>query len=346
MVEQSSRPRAAAGRGKVPMSTDTSAEARALRLSISGALLLALLGFAFAFWASSSAILLDGAYNLILFTMALLSSKVARLVGRPDDERFPFGYASFEPLLNLTKGLVVGFVVLLAAYGAVDALLHGGRHSEPGLGVVYALLGAGTCTAISLYQRRAFRRTGSPLLEVEAKNWAVDGVICGAVGVGFLAVWLLGRTALAGLVPYADPVIVLVLVVLLAPIPLGIVRLNLGQLLLAAPTPELRAAVLSCVRPLLERPDVVEVIPRLVKVGRLTYLSLSLVIRPDSELGTIAAQDALREALRQALSPAFPGITGDVLFTADRKWVVSPTAAGGPANRAGRSLVGGAEVKP
>ena len=37
---------------------------------------------------------------------------------RPDDEHFQFGYAGFEALFNLGKGLVMGFVSLFALVSA------------------------------------------------------------------------------------------------------------------------------------------------------------------------------------------------------------------------------------
>jgi cation diffusion facilitator family transporter len=301
-------------------------ERTALRVSQAGALLLAASGVTFALLAKSDAIMVDALYNLVLFTMALLSARVARLVGRPDDERFPFGYANFEPLLNLTKGLTVGFIQVWALYAAVTALLSGGRHTEPGLGVLYAVIGSGLCFGLALYQRDCARRTGSPLLAVDAKNWAVDGALCVAVAVAFAAVMVLERTAWKGLVPYADPVIVIILIALLAHVPLGIIRSNLAELLLAAPAAEFRAAVLGRVTPLVTRPDVAEVTPRLVKTGRRAYLNVYLTLRAGSELASVGAQDALRREVLEALAAEFPGLFADLIFTSDRAYAVSPGA--------------------
>ena len=37
----------------------------------------------------------------------LFTLRVARLLARPDDERYPFGYLFFEPLINTVKGLLI-----------------------------------------------------------------------------------------------------------------------------------------------------------------------------------------------------------------------------------------------
>jgi len=53
--------------------------------------------------------------------------KVARLVLRGDGERFPLGYAFFEPLVNGIKGILLLGLTLTALFSAFDALFSGGR---------------------------------------------------------------------------------------------------------------------------------------------------------------------------------------------------------------------------
>ena len=67
-------------------------EARAFRLNVLGTLAMAIIGLGCAVITKSEAILLDGFFSLIGFVIALLTQKVGRLVMRPGDERYPFGY--------------------------------------------------------------------------------------------------------------------------------------------------------------------------------------------------------------------------------------------------------------
>ena len=75
-------------------------------LSIVGALFMAGLGFGFAFVTSSDAVLLDGFFSLIGFAVGLVSLRVATLVRRPDDDEYHFGYAAYEPVLNLALDVI------------------------------------------------------------------------------------------------------------------------------------------------------------------------------------------------------------------------------------------------
>ena len=102
-------------------------EQRYLIISAVGNALVACVGVAVAAFSSSQAILLDGLFNLTYFATGLFTIKVARLVAGGDDERFPHGYAFFEPLVNGIKGMLVLGVSVMALAGAVQALLTGGR---------------------------------------------------------------------------------------------------------------------------------------------------------------------------------------------------------------------------
>ena len=92
---------------------------------------------------------------------------------------------------------------------ALLAILAGGRPVRGGIAVVYALIAAAGCFAIALIQRRSARRTASPLLAVDTKNWFIDGLVSIAVAVAFLVVVFLRDTGADWFLPYADPAVVL-----------------------------------------------------------------------------------------------------------------------------------------
>ena len=204
---------------------------------------MALLGILFAVLSRSDAIMLDGLFSLIGFAMGFVTLKVARLVHQPDDPQFQFGYASFEPFVNLAKGLIIVFLAIFALYSAVDALTHGGRPIASGYALFYAVVGAAGCFIIASIQRRTAAKTGSPLVETDAKSWLIDGLLTSGVCVAFLIVMLIERSKWAVYTPYADPVIVIALVACAAPLPFTIIRENLSQLLLGAPEPKFQIKV-------------------------------------------------------------------------------------------------------
>ncbi len=300
--------------------TDSKLEEKALKLSIVGAAAMAVLGISFALFTRSQAIMLDGLFSLISFAMGFMSLKVARLVQGPEDEHYQFGYASFEPFVNVVKGFIMAFVGVFALYSSVDALLHGGRPIATGYAFLYAVFGASVCLLIAWRQRKVAGKSGSPLVEVDAKGWFIDGLITSAVCVGFLIVILIERTPYANLVPYADPVLVIALVLGSAPLPYSVIRGNLKELLMGAPEPplqdELRAGIARATKDL----PIEETVLRMNKMGRSLYLHLYLLVSESHHNAPVKDLDTVRAQIVNELSESFPALTVDVIFTANRQY--------------------------
>ena len=125
------------------------AETRALVLSAAAALVLGIVALIMALAAGSGAILLDGAFNLCFFVTALVTLRVARLLERPDDQQYPFGYLHFEPLINMVKGLLILGVGLIALIDAAFSLYRGGTEVSAGLALAYASSRASSAVASS-----------------------------------------------------------------------------------------------------------------------------------------------------------------------------------------------------
>lgn len=295
-------------------------ERQGLQLSIAGAISMAALGIGFFFFTDSEAVLLDGVFSLVGIAVAMITLRVSTLVALPDDEHFHFGYAAYEPMLNLAKGLLIVLIGVFAAISAVGTILDGGREIRGGLIVVYALIACTGCLAIAFIQRRIARTTGSPLAKVDAANWIIDGAISGAVAVAFLVVVLLEGGKFDHLLPYADPVVVILLMIVALPMPIAIIRTNWRQLLGRAPNRELQQEVHREIDGALEGIEGVTAKLRMLETGRSFYLQVYLVLDDDAEIGTIEELDALREKILQAIWDESPDVGVDIVFTRDKRW--------------------------
>ena len=295
-------------------------EYRALRLSAWMNLGWAALGIGFGLATESTAIMLDGYFSLVGFVMALVTLRVATLVVQPPDEHFHFGYAQFEPFLNAVKGLLMLGVSGFALASAITALLHGGREVNPGLAIVYAVIAMAGCFLVGAVQRRTARRTGSPMLAVDAKNWLVDGAMSTVVALAFGAAWLLGRSSRADLVPFIDPLLVIGMVVAIAFVPIGILKESLREILAFAPDPAIQAEVRDRVEGALGDLPVASREIRMMKVGRFLYVLNQIVLSPEFRPGRIAELDSVRERIASALEGVEPTPVVDTLFTEDARW--------------------------
>jgi cation diffusion facilitator family transporter len=291
-------------------------ERRAILFTVIGNLGMAALGFGFAIATNSQAVLLDAGYSLIGFALGLVSLRVSALVMEPDNERYPFGYVAYEPILNLAKGLMIGTVALLALAASVESLLTGGREIATDVALVYALLAAAGCFVLAEFLRRRLRTLTSPLVEIDRQNWLIDGIVSLGVGAGFLVGVVLIQLDMTMAARYVDPGITALLCLFMLPIPARILRDNWHQLVARAPNDKLLREVEALIDEALPPGFAIQRELRLLETGRL--LSVHLYVQVDDQ--SVADCDAVREALWQHLSANFTHLALDVAFTTDPKW--------------------------
>jgi len=296
-------------------------EQKALKVAVYGNIFMAALGLSFAWYTDSQAVLLDGVFSLIALVIALLTLFVSHLIQRPGDDEFPFGYAVFEPLLNLGKGFIIGAVMLVAFLGAAYTLFNGGADIEVGGAVIYAVIASLGCGAIVLFMRRSARATESPIVEVEVKNWTIDGVISAMVALSFFIVMLLEGTAADPWLRYVDQVLVMLMSVCFLFIPFGIIRDNWSQLIGITPPDNLTEPVHAAVGQILKKHGLNNYRLRLGQLGRQAYVQLYVIFTPEEARGVDAAEmDEFRQQLYDLLNEEYSKLVLDVIFTQDAVW--------------------------
>jgi cation diffusion facilitator family transporter len=296
-------------------------ESRALRASAWGYLFMALLGGLFFYLAQSEAILLDGVYSFISLLMTFLAQRVSQLVHTPYTESFHFGFAHFEPMLNVVRILLILAITGFAAVSAIAALLSGGRALNADTAVIYGIVAAAGCLAMAWRQRRASRQATSPILAVDAHNWLIDGVLSSGVAITFLAAYLLRSSPYADWIAYVDPLLVIVMVVLLLPVPLKSLGENLREVLMQAPDAEIQAEIQERIEQAVKPADDEEIFIRMLPVGRFLYLQVHILLPADAPLRGIGECDSIRERIHEGLKEFHPRLTLDVVFTADERWL-------------------------
>lgn len=295
-------------------------EASTLAFSAFMALLIGSAGIIATLASNSQAILLDGLFNLIYFSVALVTIKVSKLASRPDSESYPFGYSYFESLVNLCKGLLILGVSIFALVDAVAALLTGGRAISAGLAVLYALFATAACSLTAWVMHRSQRRVSSPLVAADKLNWVVNSVISGAVLAAFCLVLVFDYLGWQTLLPYVDSVLVIAVVVLCLGVPVRMASQALAELLNKTPEESVAAPVRQAVARGLADVDTEEVRVRMVRPGRLLYVIVHVVLPEHLPNLSLKAQDALRQRIDQEVRQHYSPVVCDVVFTSDHRW--------------------------
>jgi len=322
------------------MTTPVSRQARPERLYLIASavanLLVGCVGLVVSALSSSQAILLDGVFNLVYFAAGLFTLKVARLIVRGDDERFPYSYAFFEPLVNGLKGVLVLGISIMALTGAVQAILGGGRGIAAGLAIGYGSFATVACWIAAIVTRRGARRTQSPLLRTDAENWTVNAAISMCVLVAFAAIFLIRGTAFDWLVPYVDPIVVLAVVLISIGVPVRMAWQALMQLLNRAAPTEIVDQVTGIVDRCTAELPVRQRFVRVVQPGRTRLVSVHVVLPEEFGPVRLDTFDDLRRITLERLQSSHPETILDILFTSDPRWGAPISEAGqGPAARDG-----------
>ncbi|MDO8862364.1 cation diffusion facilitator family transporter [Haliea sp. E1-2-M8] len=292
-------------------------EQRALRWALFGSVGFVVLALTFALLTRSDAILFDGIYSLIAFCVALLTLKVARLAERPDDDRFHFGYTSMEPALNLFKSLFILVACTWACIEAVKRLMVGGNPAAYGLATVYGAAATLGCLLVAWLMARAGRQTRSDLVAVESRTWLVDGLLSAAVFIGFLLAWWLEGSPWARYAPVVDPLLLIAIVIVALPVPLGILRDSMREILWMPPPGSLADDIEQQLLATLAKVAYDRVEVRITKRGRNTYLLVHIVVSEGFKIQSIADLDAIRHHSEAVLKAWHPEIVMDMLFVRD-----------------------------
>jgi len=297
--------------------TPLAAEKKALLFSLAGMAVMAISGVGFALVTHSEAILLDGVFSTISMILAMLTLKVAEVVRRPDDEHFHFGYAHFSPMLNLIKALVMVGLCIFALLSAINAILEGGREMVLGLAVVYGVIATLACLAVAVILHKAAAKTNSVLVHVDAASWKVDTLISSAVLIGFITGYLVRGTSFERYLPYLDPAIVTVLVVIAIPVPLKILLTSMREVLMMAPPKGYQELVHDKIAKSLSSYPIENYRVRLLKMGDTINVLVHARPAADFVFRSWPAMDEIRARLNKDLEELPERAIVDLVFVGD-----------------------------
>ncbi|HSI00800.1 MAG TPA: cation transporter [Reyranella sp.] len=300
---------------------DAAAEQRILRQSIGVTVLVSAFGVVFGLLSGSLSIVFDGVFSTIDAAMSGLALLVSRLVSRAaDDRRFQFGYWHIESMVLAFNGGTLMLLCFYAFLNAVDSFLAGGRQLAFDWAIVYAAVVCVICFGMFFYERGLNRRIGSDFLRLDTQSWLMSAAIASALLVAFAAAIAAKDSSFERFTPYVDPVVLAVLTLCLVFVPIHTVRRALRDILLITP-PDLDAHVRQVMAKIVAKYDFRSFTSYVAKVGRAQFIEIHVAVTPDWPLTSIAAGDAIRREIGDAIGGEGPQRWLTIDFTADPRWL-------------------------
>ncbi|WP_310961812.1 cation diffusion facilitator family transporter [Nocardioides terrisoli] len=203
---------------------------RALWISLLVLALTALLQGVVVTLTGSVALLGDTLHNVADALTAVPLLAAFWLARRPANDRFTYGYGRAEDLAGLFVVAMIAFSSLLAGWEAIDRLVHPRDVAHLWAVAAAGLVGFIGNELVARYRIRVGRQIGSAALVADGLHARTDGFTSLAV--------VLGAAGVAGGLPWADPVVGLLIAIAI----LGVLRSALTQVgarLMDAVSPDL-----------------------------------------------------------------------------------------------------------
>ena len=297
-------------------------EQRTLVLSIYGVLVVAAGSIAYGLFLESDVVILNGIFSLLSLIGAGLSLLAAKLVVQPENRRFPFGYSHVEPLVLSVNSFMVLLICVYALINGIERIRAGGNAVDAEGVIWFSLVSGAVSLAMYTYERRVARRVDSPLIEADAREWLIDFGFSMVTLLGFAVLLFLEEPARGAWARYADPVMVSSMALLATPMPLGVLRRSLREVLLMTDAEDAVTRRLEAVMEKVRAEhDIIRYVHHVVKTGRTRFIEVDIVVGPNFTLQTVAEQDRLRERIWRSLDMPLDKAWLSICLTGDPRWV-------------------------
>ena len=183
---------------------------RVLGWSLGASAVSAVAGLVWGLSSGSGAILFDGLFSALSLLTLWLALRATRLLGRPEDDRFQFGFRHLEPLVVALRALALVLVCCSAVAASVASLLRGGQSLDQPSVLAFALFTLALAGGATAWERRVLRRHPSVTLQLDAQEWLLSALLSVGILVGWFSAHALEAAGHLREARLIDPVLVLV----------------------------------------------------------------------------------------------------------------------------------------
>ena len=118
-------------------------------------------------------------------TLDLLASLVTlfgvRIAAQPADSDHRFGHGKAEALVALAQVFIIGVSAIAIGWRSIDRLVHGAATTKAELGIGISLVAIALTLALTMYQSRVVKQTGSVAIATDQLHYQSDMLLNGSV---------------------------------------------------------------------------------------------------------------------------------------------------------------------
>ncbi len=296
-------------------------EQQTLTISLLLVTFIGLGSLAFGLWIQSDVVILNGIFTMISLMGSWLNLTASKLITRPADDRFQYGYWHVEPIVHCVNGLMMALICVYSLIVGIEGIRSGGTIVDAVMVIWFSAVTAILCGAFGLYELMMGRKLDSQLLRNDAREWLMDFGFSLVTLVGFAGLFMLPPAWQKVWVYYADSVMVVVMSLLLLPFPLQVLRDNMREVLRITNTQEgLVVRVNEAMEEIDKDHTILDYSTHIVKMGRTYFVEVNILVTPEFSLQSVAQQDSLREVIWKACDKPLEELWLSVCITQDERW--------------------------
>lgn len=297
-------------------------EQTTLTISLYGVLLIAVGSLAYGFYIKSDVVILNGIFSMFSLMGSGLNLAASKLVTRPEDEKFQYGYGHVEPLVLCVNALMMCVICLYALINGIDGIRSGGHAVDAGRVIWFSVVSGILCGGWGLYEMLLSYRINSQLLRNDAREWLMDFSFSLVTLIGFLGLFVLQEPLLSTWKYYADSTMVAIMALLLIPFPIRTLNQNIREVLHMTTSSEeiLINRVTKKMEEIKSEHEILKYTTHIMKLGRTYFVEVNILVGPGFSPQTIQEQDVLRERIWEACGKPLDELWLSVCVTADSRW--------------------------
>ncbi|MDD3239426.1 MAG: cation diffusion facilitator family transporter [Lachnospira sp.] len=286
-------------------------EKRVMNLSMIGSIAFMIVEGIMAYITHSHSILMDCVFDvtdLILIGPFLV---LVPLLYRPVTERRPYGFSQVESLFLVIKYSILLVVTIQLIIDSMKLIIHGGHHVNAGEIAIFEFCVFAGCLFMYLLLSHYSKKYQSMTIKAELYVWKLD--VIGSIGVAlaFFAQGILEKSQWAGIAPYIDPAVAIIMALLLLREPVETIIRGLKKLVLFAPNPEIMDRIRIVVEQHMQTCSYTMDFLDVIQTGRKTWVEIYI----DSPNDVISIQSLyrIRDEIRNELRRDFDQVYVEII---------------------------------
>lgn len=307
-----------------PLSKDNASRLEELTLTISLYSVIALVigSLGYGLYIGSDIVIANGIFSIFSLLGSALNLAAAKLVSRPPDNKFQYGYWHVEPLVLFINGLLLCAICFYAIVNSIENIRTGGNLVDAAGVIWFGIVSGVLCGVVWLFEFIVARHIDSDIVRNDSREWLVDFLFSLVTFLGFLVLRWLEEPLYSYWARYADSVLVIIMAVTLLPLPVRVVVSNVREILLMTSNEDPISCQVDNEMKLVKQnfPGVVSYTSHVAKVGRSYFVEVNILVTPDFPLQSVTQQDYLRKRLWEACGKSPAELWLSVCITENEHW--------------------------